>query len=225
MKKLVLLFTGLLMGLTTVTAAETSSATQGTDLDNTRYRYTQPILFVERGVEFLIFPDGSFDFNTDFNTTSQTTSVYYRRNRRGSVNSTFGAPGRGYYDYSRPRGVLVTHDRSGRVRRVGNVFINYDRHSRVKRVGSVYMRYRHGLLKQVGGLHIQYNRRGDMIGTNGFVNFSNQGNGIFGIDGSLNDFNNNWNDDDLGQDWDDDFYYYRRNGETKKMKKQKRSKR
>ncbi len=67
MKKLVLLFTGLLMGLTTVTAAEKSSAKQGTDLDlASRYRYAQPILFVERGVEFLIFTDGSFDFRDGF---------------------------------------------------------------------------------------------------------------------------------------------------------------
>lgn len=218
------------MGLTTVSAAEQITATtQVTDLDNTRYRYTQPILFVERGVEFLIFPDGSFDFNTDFDPYSQTSTIYYRRNRRGNVNGTFGAPGHANYNYGRPRGVLVTHDRFGRVRRVGNVFINYDRHDRVKRVGSVYMRYRHGLLKQVGGLLIQYNRRGQMIGTNGFVNFANQGNGVCGIDGSLNEFNNNWDNDwfqnDFGNEWDDDFYYYRRDGEVKKFKKQKRSKR
>jgi hypothetical protein len=66
MKKLVPLFTGLLIGLTTVSAAEKISATQGEDLIITRYGYAQPIQFVERGVEFLIFPDGSFDFITEF---------------------------------------------------------------------------------------------------------------------------------------------------------------
>ena len=65
MKTLVQLFTVLLIGLTTVSASESNVVTQGGDLDITkRYRYAQPIVFVERGVEFLIFPDGSFDFNT-----------------------------------------------------------------------------------------------------------------------------------------------------------------
>ena len=77
MKKLVLLFTGLLMGLTTGSATEKISETKSIDLDITsRYRYAQPILFVERGVEFLIFADGSFDFNTEIFYDSPR-DVYY----------------------------------------------------------------------------------------------------------------------------------------------------
>lgn len=94
MKKLVLLFTGLLMGLTTVTA-ESKSASQGEDLVVNRNYYVQPILFVERGVEFLIFPDGSFDFNTQLDYTQGDT--YYRTTnnttKRSNINRTFGAPG------------------------------------------------------------------------------------------------------------------------------------
>ncbi len=224
MKKLVLLFTGLLMGLTTVTAAEKSSATQSTDLDLTsRYRYAQPILFVERGVEFLIFADGSFDFNTDlFSTVPDNDNYYYRRSKtrtRRSTNRTHGAPGTTYHN--RDRGVLVTHDRLGRVRRIGNVFINYDRQGRIKRVGSVYMSYRRNQLKQVGGLHIQYNRHGDVIGTRGFVNYSNQSCGICGISGcTTNHFDSNHhNDNDWDEDNDDDHYYYKKNGKIKKRKK------
>ena len=134
MKKLVLLFTGLLMGLTTVSAAETTTATQGIDFNNSRYRFAEPIVFIERGVEFLIFPDGSFDFNTEIgNTVSET---YYRtsRTRRGSINTTYGAPGtvsRVHYSTPRARGVIITHDSNGNVRRIGNVFINYDRQGRI----------------------------------------------------------------------------------------------
>lgn len=229
MKKIVLLFTGLLMGLTTVTAAEKSSALQSTDLDLTsRYRYAQPILFVERGVEFLIFADGSFDFNTDlFSTVPDNDNYYYRRSNartRRSTNRTHGAPG---HTYSHPeRGVLVTHDRLGRVRRIGNVFINYDRQGRIKRAGSVYMSYRRDQLKQVGGLRILYNRYGDIIGTRGQVNFRNQGCGLCGISGCTTDHfdhqtqHNDW-DNDWQDDWDDDedFYYYRKNGKVKKQKK------
>ena len=66
MKKLVLIFAVLLMGLTTVTAAEkVETASKGEDLTINYYNhFIQPIQFVERGVEFLIFPDGTFDFNT-----------------------------------------------------------------------------------------------------------------------------------------------------------------
>ena len=94
MKKIVLLFTGVLMTLATVTAAEKVTATIGEDLNITRYSYAQPIQFVERGVEFLIFPDGSFDFNTNLNYTQD--DFYFRtrnpRRRGPSINVTFGAP-------------------------------------------------------------------------------------------------------------------------------------
>ncbi len=222
MKKLVLLLTGMLIGLTTVTAAESHSATQSTDLNLTsRYSYTQPILFVERGVEFLIFADGSFDFNTDlFSTVPNDDNYYYRRSKTRTgrrTNRTHGAPGTTYTN--RERGVIVTHDRLGRVRRIGNVFMNYDRQGRIKRAGSVYMSYRRGQLKQVGGLHIQYNRHGAVVGTRGYVNHSNQSCGICGISGcTTNHFDSNHHNDN---DWDDDDdnYYYRKNGKIKKRKK------
>jgi hypothetical protein len=226
MKKIVLLFTGMLMGLTTVTAAESYSENQSTDLDLTsRYRYTQPILFVERGVEFLIFADGSFDFNTDlYATVPDNDNQYYRRSNtrtRRSTNRTYGAPGTTYTN--RERGVIVRHDRLGRVRRIGNVFMNYDRQGRIKRVGSVYMSYRRGQLKQVGGLHIQYNRHGDVVGTRGFVNYSNQSCGICGNSGCTTSHfdSNHHNDNNWDDDWgnDDNNYYYKKNGKTKKQKK------
>ena len=227
----------MLIGLASATAAEKIdfSAEKSEDLGITkRYRYTQPIMFVERGVEFLVFPNGEFDFNTEIVDGPFNDDVYYRSNsRRTSINATFGAPGT-RSRYSRDRGTLILHDRSGKVRRIGNLFLNYDRQDRIKRIGSVYMRYRHGVLKQVGGLTIQYNRFGDMIGTHGFVNRNNQGCGFCGatgctadhLGGGFNDWNDDWQDHD--DDWfggDDDFYYYRQNGKKKKRKKVKAKKR
>ena len=190
-----------------------------------RYRYTQPILFVERGVEFLIFPNGEFDFNTELVAGPFNDDFYYRNNRsrRSGINATFGAPGTTvrYTNVRRaPRGTLILHDRFGKVRRIGNVFINYDSRGRVKRVGSVYMRYRRGLLKQVGGLTIQYNRFGDMIGTNGFVNWANQD-----CNNGIGQFNDGWFDDDWNEDYDDDYYYYRRGDKKLKRKKIKHKRR
>jgi len=223
MKKLVLLFTGMLMGLTTVTATETLSKTQIDDnfSKNKRYHHAQPILFVERGIEFIIFPNGDFDFNTATDTYGYNgygdDDMYYRKgntnSRRGSVSVQVGDAGTTsrYYDYG-PRGVQVMHDRYGNVRRVGHVFINYDYYGRVKRIGSVYVRYHRNKLIQVGGLKLIYNRHGKFIKTRGRVN---------------RHWNHNWtyNHFNFDNDWDndDDHYYYRKNG--KKVKKSKKNNR
>lgn len=223
MKKVILLLAVLLTGLTTATAAEKTSATLDKGLDITsRYNYVQPILFVERGVEFLIFADGSFDFNTDFIGNSTRPRNY--RNREGNVNRSFGAPGT-TYRHRGARGVRVTHDYLGRVRRIGNVFINYDRQGRIKRAGTVYMSYRYNRLQQVGNLSLQYNRRGRLVGYRGFVNHYNRDCNIFQ---SNNNWNDNWDNDhgdwDDYDDDDDDFYYYRNNGKVQKQKKLKKQK-
>ena len=216
------------MGLTSATATTAGHAVlNGEDFNNARYRFAEPIVFIERGVEFLIFPDGSFDFNTDFG--NNVSDVYYRtmRNRRSSVNTTYGAPGtanRIHYAAPRPRGVVITHDSNGKVRRIGNVFINYDRYDRIKRAGSVYMSYQrgNGLLRQVGGLKVNYNRWGEIVHINGVVNQSNSelncgvANGFGG-----NQFEDYGYDHDFDENFDEDYYYYRKNGKIKKHKKSK----
>lgn len=220
MKKVILLLAVMLTGLTSATAKEASTSKNSKKLDLTsRYNYVQPIMFVERGVEFLIFADGSFDFNTNFVGNSTRSRNY--RNRKGNINRSYGAPGTTYRHIG-ARGVRITHDYLGRVRRIGNVFINYDRQGRIKRAGTVYMQYRFNRLQQVGNLRLQYNRRGRLIGFKGFVNRSNRNYN------NLNQLNNNW--DTYQDDWDDndynddDFYYYRQNGKVKKHKKLKTQK-
>ncbi len=237
MKKLQLLFAMMIIGMTSATASEFVSEKTGEDLTITkRYRYTQPILFVERGVEFLIFPNGSFDFNTEYDNWSNDDDYYYRgnRSRRGSINRTFGVPGsRINYTSSRySRGKRVIHDRWGNVRRVGNVFINYDYYGRVKRVGSVYMRYSRGKLIQVGGLRLIYGRHGRLIRMSGNVNYRNQGCGFCGTTScSMDHFDHgrglDWYDNDYDDDHfgNDDFYYFRKNGKQKKFKRKKLKKR
>jgi hypothetical protein len=224
MKKQVLFLAMMLLGLTSATATTAGNAVlNGEDLNNARYRYTQPIMFVERGVEFLVFSDGSFDFNTEVFSTETHGDYYYKRSntkKRRSTNRTHGAPGTTYN--KRNRGVIITHDTQGRVRRIGNVFINYDRQGKLKRVGSVYLTYRRGQLKQVGGLHIQYNRHGDVIGTRGFVNRSNKGCNFCVRPGcKVDHFDTQSHDDD--SDDDEDYYYYRKDGKTLKKKKNKRN--
>lgn len=227
MKKQVLFIAALLIGLTSAQATTTGIVvSNGEDLNNARYRFAEPIVFIERGVEFLIFPDGSFDFNTEIQ--NNFTETYFRssQTRRSSVNTTYGAPGtvnRVHYSNPRPRGVIITHDSNGKVRRIGNVFINYDREGRIKRAGSVYMSYQRssGLLRQVGGLKINYNRWGEIIHLTGVVNHNNTNHhyGVVTEHGGqhYDDYNNDYSDDS-------DFYYYRKDGKVKKQKKQKKNK-
>lgn len=83
MKTTLLLITGLLMSITTLNASENHSD----KIDITKqYRYAQPIVFVERGVEFGVFPDGSFDFNTNYN------DPYNNASRRTSINVSYNGP-------------------------------------------------------------------------------------------------------------------------------------
>ncbi len=225
MKTTVLFTAMVLIGLTSANATKTNVVPRGEDfLNTTRYRYAEPIMFMERGVEFLIFPDGSFDFNTNPGDPFRNfDDSYYRATnlRRSSMNTTQGAPGtvsRNNYYTPNSGGILIQHDFDGKVRRIGNVFINYDRIGKVKRVGTVYMNYnRGGLLTQVGGLRITYNHWGEVVKSVGVVNYHNsqynfglgqnqgQGSGYYVDSGD-----------------DEDYYYYRKGDKVKKQKKMKK---
>ena len=178
-----------------------------------RYNNADPIVFMERGVEFYVFLNGEFDFNT-----VQTTAP---RPRNGYTNTTYGAPRSNQNTYYGPRnnGVKIEHDHMGRVRRVGNVFINYDAYGRVKRIGSIYMSYNRNFLTQVGGLRIVYDRRGRIIAMHGVVNYSNNGqynNNHYQADGYGG--NDDFGNDDF--DNDEDFYYYKSDGTKAKVEKE-----
>ena len=170
------------------------------------YRDAEPIIFRERGIEFMLFLNGEFDFNT------RPSGPRYH------VNGTNGAPGtRGYYGPSE-RGIRVEHDNFGRVRRVGNVYINYDAFGRVKRIGTIYMSYNSFAVTKVGNMRIVYDRRGRIVDVYGFINHANggynynPGTHYSGGNGHYDD------DDDYGDDYnDDDYYYYRKDGSKAKM--------
>ena len=169
------------------------------------YRDAEPIIFKERGIEFMLFPNGEFDFNT-------------RPAVRPRVNGPSGAP-RGMYYGTSERGIRVEHDNFGRVRRVGNVYINYDAFGRVKRIGTIYMSYNSFAVTKVGNMRIVYDRRGRIVDVYGFINHANGGynynpgthysggNGGYGYGDDYSD--------DYGSD--DDYYYYRKDGSKTKM--------
>ncbi|MCF2873225.1 MULTISPECIES: hypothetical protein [unclassified Tenacibaculum] len=177
-----ILFLLAIMSLATVNANNTNKSTSKIGVTN---RYDDVVTFVERGVQFHVFLNGDFDFNTHYKNTRYVD--YYGRRTR--VN----------------RGVRIERDFKGRVRRVGNTFINYDSRGNVKRIGSVYIRYRFGQLSKVGNLTIRYDRWGNprFYGNVKFDEYC--GDDVYYNDNIDIDIN-------IGSVFDyDDVYFYKRN--------------
>ena len=207
--KITLLATGLLLFSDGLWASKTSSFDANSQNSRfvSNYGDINPIEFVERGVAFYVFLDGEFDFNTQPNASFYKNSNENRTRNGRTTNTRTLSFSNTYYGTS--SGIRIEHDYMGRVRRVGNVFINYDAFGRVKRIGSVYMRYNSFALKQVGGLRIIYNRRGQIIDIVGFVNNFN----------SIPNYNFNGNGHNFNESpiTHDDFYYYKKDGTKTKM--------
>ncbi len=181
---------------------------------NDRFSFDEPISFTERGIEFFVFPNGDFDFNTRPNDSHG--EFYFRgAGKKGADVQNRGAAARGPINY----GVLIEHDSFGRVRRVGNTFINYDFNDRVTRIGTVYMKYNRFALSQVGGLRIIYDRRGDIVDLVGSVK-GNRNHGFttttyYGpVHTATVDYSYTYNNNN-------DYYYYKADGTRAKIEDKK----
>lgn len=186
-------------------AATANEVTRFT-LNTTNFSFEEPISFIERGIEFFVFPNGDFDFNT--RPQDSQGDFYYRTAGRKATGNSASRRAVNY-------GVRIEHDSFGRVRRVGNTFINYDYNDRVYRIGSVYMRYNRFALSQIGGLKIIYNRRGEIVNTigsvkrwynTGYTNYHDNTR----VDTNCNSTNNT-----------NDYYYFRQDGTRAKVEERK----
>jgi hypothetical protein len=155
---------------------------------------------MERGIEFFVFPNGDFDFNTRPQ-DSQGDYFYRTAGKRGTAVSA-----RRPINY----GTRIEHDSFGRIRRVGNTFINYDSRDRVNRIGTVYMRYNRHSLTQIGGMQIVYNRRGDIINMFGNVKGGRNQGYVYQSNYDYDYASNNPRNDD-------DYYYYKADGTKVKI--------
>lgn len=180
--------------LTTGLANAQERRISNTSVTTTRFSFDEPISFTERGIEFFVFANGDFDFNTRPNDSQGDHHYRLAGKRTSEVNRTSPVN----------FGVLIEHDSFGRVRRVGNTFINYDSRDRVSRIGSVYMRYNRFALTQVGGMRIVYNRRGEIIDMIGQVK-RNSG-FIYNNNATATTYGNGNNGSGNG------YYYYRTDG-------------
>jgi len=183
-----------------VAATLLSFTTQATNLVN-RFNMNEPIQFNERGIEFFVFANGEFDFNTR---PDDSQGSYYYKTAGSRVEVANRTP--------QNFGVLIEHDNFGRVRRIGNTFINYDFNNRVTRIGTVFMKYNRFSLTQIGGLQIVYNRFGEIIDMFGSVKnrqsygftYNNNQNYSNNHGNNFNNYNNN-----------NSSYYYKKDNENK----------
>jgi len=181
MKKITLLVASILL-LGNVAKASELNFTN--DNNRTRFSFDEPISFVERGIEFFVFPNGDFDFNTRPD-DSQGDYFYKGAGKKEGKVIQRGGP----VNF----GTLIEQDSFGRVRRVGNTFINYDTRDRVSRIGSVYMRYNRFALTQIGGLRIAYNRFGEIVDMYGTVKGRRNSGFVYPQNSSVTTFNGNSN--------------------------------
>jgi hypothetical protein len=164
------------------------------------YRDAEPIMFLERGILFYVFPTGDFDFNIGNNNYIA---------RRGGTPTNPNSIERG------SRGIKIEFDFYGRIRRIGSVFVNYDYYGRIRRIGSVNMTYNSFALTRIGGMRLFYNYHGQLVGVTGFVNGMNYGYQYYPCPAGYN--GGNYHNDDGN---DGDFFYYKKDGSKEKMKKE-----
>ena len=157
MRKLISLFTLLLLIGTTVSATATN--TLETSASNNYVRgYGNSFIFAEGGVEFSIFPDGQFDF--------------FMQNYGPNVNVGVNTPGRSVsfnsgFDYN----PYIQYDNFGAIIQIENTPVFYDYFGRVTQIGTININYNSfGRINRLGGLFIHYNRNRLFSHHTGFIN-------------------------------------------------------
>lgn len=151
MKKFYLLLTLMAFGFS-------AKAAPAAEVNFDRRGYADAIIFVERGVEFAIFPDGQFDFF--FNPRNNFNSI------PPHINYSFNSG----YNY----GPFVQYDDFGAVIQIENVPVFYDYYGRIIQAGRVKVRYNaFGLVNRVGNLFVNYNSYRQFSHTSGFINNRN----------------------------------------------------
>ncbi len=213
MNKITSFVTVLMLVATATKASEVINFSNSNLNFDARFNNDEPIQFLESGIDFFVFPNGDFDFNTRLNDSQG--DYYFKTAGRRNV----AANGQGIENY----GIRIERDNFGRIRRIGNTFINYDFQDRVSRIGSVFLRYNRFALIQIGGLQLVYNRFGNLINTYGSVK-SNRNPGFINNYYSNNcnyNYNNNinshqYNVEDYNQ-VENEPYYYKSDGSKSKF--------
>lgn len=122
--------------------------------------YLQPVVFVEKGIEFLIYSDGTLDFNT--------TPSSIRLNGR-YLRQVYYNPRDIYGTGANYRKGYVKYNRNDQVAQIGGITIDYLRNGQVDRVGDIPVKYKKGALDKVGNLKMHYDRSGRIYKQTGSI--------------------------------------------------------
>lgn len=160
MKKVLYLLSGLIIAIGFSVNANASNTKADTSFYNRGYGNS--FIFVERGIEFSVFPDGQFDF--------------YIPQYGPNINVALGAPSfsisfNSGYNYT----PYVQYDEFGAIIQIENTPIFYDYYGRISQVGNVNIYYNNfGSISRVGGLFVHYNRFNNFSHCSGFINIYNR---------------------------------------------------
>lgn len=135
-----------------------AKAVPGTVENFDRPDYRDAFIFVERGVEFAVFPDGQFDF------------FFNPRGNFNRVPSQFNYSFNSGYNY----GPFVQYDDYGAVIQIENVPVYYDYYGRILQAGRVKIGYNaFGMVNRIGNMFLHYNHYDQFTHTSGFINSRN----------------------------------------------------
>lgn len=148
MKKLLLFFASCFLIHTATNAATT----------NNRHN-EDPFVFLENGIEYAVYKEGGFDFNT----IPQTNRIHINTSR---VHINFNS---GYNTSP-----FVQKNRYGDIVRIENTPICYTYDGKVSRIGNINIRYnRYGYVSSIGHLNINYTNHYNNYSCSGYINTRN----------------------------------------------------
>ncbi|WGH75842.1 hypothetical protein P8625_01375 [Tenacibaculum tangerinum] len=115
----------LLLAMLSLTTVSAKNIEKSTSKIGVTYGYNDAVTFVERGIQFHVFLNGDFDFNTHYNRYSDY-GIRIKRDRRGRVRSVGN--------------VYINYDARGNVNRIGSVFMRY-KFGNLFKVGNLHIQY------------------------------------------------------------------------------------
>jgi len=204
MKRGLLILLGLL-SFTSVNANDYSTSAKKNIINN---RNDEAITFVEKGIQFHVFINGHFEFNS----VSRNLNYYNYNGRTYNNNS-----------------LRIDRDYKGNIKRVGRNYIRYDYRGNVSKIGNIKLYYRNGLLRRVGDLKVSYNRWGEPFFYGNVNQYSNYDSDVhfsmnIGSIFSYNDrffYNRSFKNNYRKYREDKNYYYYRANSNAKVNKRNK----
>ena len=107
-----------------------------------------PVAVIENGIEFLIYPNGTVDFNMPRSSVRiGSRSVKEIRSNKSVVINKRGIYRPGY----------VRYDRAGRLTQVGNVPLFYKQNGKIAQVGHTNIKYKKGRIVRIGKIKMNNN--------------------------------------------------------------------